>query len=546
MELMLGFVVAMSVTMVLIPPLMRLAGRVGVLDQPGARRIHVNPTPRVGGIAMAAGVLLALALWGHFDRAMQAYFAGLSVLAVFGVWDDRAELGAGAKFLGQAIAVLLAMLWGGVRVVAITGAERLPLPEWVSAPLSFLFLIGATNAVNLADGLDGLAGGMSLLCLAALALLALTVGNPFVGMVALVIAGATLGFLRYNTHPARVFMGDCGSQILGYSAAVLSVSLTQDPQAPLSAALPLLLLGVPVIDTLVVMTQRMLAGASPFRADRNHVHHRLLALGFDHHEAVMVLYGLQGCLFVAAWFMRYQSDLVILLLFLVFGTAMIGTLSLAAARGWRWRRPQSGELPPSALSRQLAWLRQPQRLPRWSAIATAAAVLGYAAVVLLRLPASSELRPLLAAVAAVLGLNLALRWRSDAPNWIDRGGLYLGAVLGVYIEVHSVRIDFSLHEIKAVLVGVLALAVAARMWAARDRQFRINPLDLLVIFAALAVPNLPGSVATPQGMGSSIAKLVLLLYGLESLAAGAGARWRWFSLASLLFLLLCLAGSMPS
>src|ERR1700756_2878616 len=141
MDLMLGFVVAMSVTMVLIPPLMRLAGRVGVLDQPGARRVHLTPTPRVGGIAMAAGVLLALALWGHFDRTMQAYFAGLFVLAVFGVWDDRAELGAGVKFLGQAVAVLLAMLWGGVRVVAFTGAERLPLPGWISAPLSFLFLI---------------------------------------------------------------------------------------------------------------------------------------------------------------------------------------------------------------------------------------------------------------------------------------------------------------------------------------------------------------------------------------------------------------------
>ncbi|MBV8063303.1 MAG: hypothetical protein JOY51_06880, partial [Nevskia sp.] len=113
MELMLGFVVAMSVTMVLIPPLMRVAGRAGVLDRPGARRVHLNPTPRVGGIAMAAGVLLALALWGHFDRTMQAYFAGLFVLAAFGVWDDRAELGAGAKFLGQALAVLLVMLWGG-------------------------------------------------------------------------------------------------------------------------------------------------------------------------------------------------------------------------------------------------------------------------------------------------------------------------------------------------------------------------------------------------------------------------------------------------
>ena len=543
MELMLGFVVAMSVTMVLIPPLMRMAGRARILDQPGLRRVHSSPTPRVGGIAMAAGVLLSLSLWGHFDRTMQAYFAGLFVLLVFGVWDDRSELGAGIKFLGQAAAVLLVMVWGGVRIASVTASDRLPLPDWISVPLSFLFLIGATNAVNLADGLDGLAGGMALLCLGALALLALTVGNPFVGSVALVITGATLGFLRFNTHPARVFMGDSGSQILGFSAAVLSVCLTQDPLAPLSSALPLLLLGVPVIDTLMVMTQRLLTGHSPFRADSNHIHHRLLALGFDHHEAVMMIYLLQACLFVAAWFMRYQPDLNIVLVFLGFGAAVIGALRLGAARGWRWRRPVSGALPASRLSHQLGWLREPQRLPRWSAAASAAAVLGYAVVVLVRLPASGELRPLLGACAAVLGLNLGLRWRRDTPNWIDRACLYLGAVLAVYIDGHSMREDLPLHDAKLVLVCVLSLALGARLWVARDRQFRINPLDLLVVFTAVTVPNLPGSIASPQALGSTAAKLILLLYALESLSFGSGPRWRWLSGGALVFFLACLAGS---
>ncbi len=546
MDLLLGFIVAMSVTMVLIPPLMRVAGWAQVIDRPESRKVHTVPIPRVGGIAMAVGVLLALALWGHFDRSLQAYCCGILVLLGFGVWDDRVTLGWGAKFLGQASAVLIAMVWGGIRIASITASDRLPLPDWIAAPLTFFFLVGATNAINLADGLDGLAGGMALLCLGALALLALTFNNPFVGTVALVIAGAILGFLRFNTHPARVFMGDCGSQILGYSVAVLSVSLTQDPLTPVASALPLLLLGVPVMDTLMVMSERLFAGRSPFKADRTHIHHKLLALGFDHHEAVMVIYLLQGCLFVAAWFMRYDPDLTIVLAFAGFAAVLVVLLRLAAGRGWHWRTSAAGAAQSSSLQNHIEWLRAEQRLPRWSGYATGAAILGYCAIVLLRQPATANLYPLLLLSAAAVALNLAIRWRHAEANWIDKGALYLSAVLATYIDGRGVPATQPLHYLELVLFSILAVALVLRVWWSRDRQFSINPLDLLVIFTAVTVPNLPGSIASPQALGATVAKLVLLLYGLESLSVTGSGHWRWFSVAALLFLLGLAASSLAA
>ena len=250
---MLGFLLAMSVTMALIPPLMKAAIRWNFIDTPNHRKVHSTPVPRIGGIAMAVAVLLALALSGNYSQPMPAYLAGVVVLLIFGVCDDRFTLSAAPKFAGQCIAVAIVMFWGDVGITTITLSERITLAPWFGMPLTFFFLIGVTNAINLADGLDGLAGGTTLLSLSSLALLALTSGSPFVGIVAIVIIGAILGFLRYNTHPASVFMGDGGSQILGFSAAVLALVLTQDHETPLSSALPLLLLGIPLIDTLMVI-----------------------------------------------------------------------------------------------------------------------------------------------------------------------------------------------------------------------------------------------------------------------------------------------------
>jgi UDP-GlcNAc:undecaprenyl-phosphate/decaprenyl-phosphate GlcNAc-1-phosphate transferase len=541
MDLMLGFLLAMSVTMALIPPLMQAAERWHFLDAPGARKVHTTPVPRVGGIAMAAGTLLTLLISGQFAQPMPAYLAGVLVLLMFGVWDDRVTLSAGPKLLGQVIAVLLIMVWGDVTIATTTLSERLALPEWISWPLTFVFLIGVTNAINLADGLDGLAGGTTLLSLSALALLAFTAGTPFVGVVAIVTVGAILGFLRYNTHPARVFMGDGGSQILGFSAAVLAVVLTQDELTPLSSALPLLLLGIPIIDTLMVMTQRMLEGRSPLQADRNHIHHRLLALGFDHHEAVMGIYLLQASLFVTAWYLRYESDLTIIALFAGLSLLAIGSLQLAGTSGWRLRPlNRGGEIGPSRVGQLVAWLRAPNRLPLWSLAVIASGVTLYLGAVGFENPDPTVDVQIMAAVVALGMLALmGMRWRQAEAGWALKGAAFLALVMAVYFDRQTTTFLERTTALQITLFAALVIAIVIRFRVASDRRFRVTPLDILVIFIAVAVPNLPGSVISSATAGESIATLVVLMYGVETLFSAAAHWWRLPSLAALLYLAAC-------
>ena len=307
MDLLLAFILAMALTMALIPLLMRRAGAMHVLDAPAERKVHERPMPRVGGIAMAVGVAVPLLLWLRLRPAHRGLrWSSALIVLLFGVWDDRATLSPGIKFLGQLIAVRIVVLVGGVEIHSLTFAARVELPAIVAAPLTVLFLLGVTNAINLSDGLDGLAGGTTFLCCAAIALLGFGTDLAFVSTVAVVVMGSLLGFLRYNSFPARVFMGDGGSQFLGFTVGVLAVLLTQNEALPFSAALPLLLLGLPILDTLTVIAIRLRERRSPFSADKNHLHHRLLGLGFEHFEAVGVIYLLQGALFLLAWQLRFQ------------------------------------------------------------------------------------------------------------------------------------------------------------------------------------------------------------------------------------------------
>jgi UDP-GlcNAc:undecaprenyl-phosphate GlcNAc-1-phosphate transferase len=531
MQYVAGFMIALTVTIALMPLLMRAGLRLRVLDVPGGRRIHTTPIPRVGGVAMAVGIALALALFGIGGRPLQALLLGGATLVAFGVWDDRAELPASLKLLGQLIAALVAVIWGGISISTVTLTERQVLPGWLALPLTMVFLVGATNAVNLSDGLDGLAGGMALLCLCALAVIAASVHQPFVVGSSLVVVGAILGFLRFNTHPARVFMGDAGSQLLGFTIAYLSVLLTQDTDTPLSSALPLLLLGVPLVDTATVMIERIAAGRSPFSADRNHLHHRLLALGFDHAEAVAASYGVQALFFLAAWFMRFDSDLDVCSAFLVGAITLVGTIRLAQYRGWR-RRPLG------IVRKGLTWLRAHERLPRWSQALIALALAGYVLVVAIsgRAPGNDTRWLGIAAFVLLLG---GLIWRQGrgAISGVEKTALYVTAALAVYLDVPT-RFAAPALYLEIVLLLVLITSIVVWVRLCYGQRFQLTPLDLLVVIVALAVPNLPGSVGNPQGLGAAVLKLVALFYGIETLSTVVTpqARRPWLSGAGIAFL----------
>jgi UDP-GlcNAc:undecaprenyl-phosphate GlcNAc-1-phosphate transferase len=547
MNLLIAFIVAMGITMALIPPLMRAAGALHVLDAPGGRKQHAGPIPRVGGIAMAAGAFVPLLIWMPFDARTLACLAAAGLVLAFGIWDDRATLSPTAKFIGQLLAVFVVVFGADVRIGTLSLADRVALPEFLSIPLTVFFLLGATNAINLSDGLDGLAGGTTLLCLAMIAALALPSGLDPVMTLAIVVCGSILGFLRYNTYPARVFMGDGGSQFLGFTVAVLAVQLTQNVAAPLSAALPLLLLGLPIVDTLMVMSQRLREGRSPFAADNKHIHHKLLGLGFDHHEAVVVIYAIQSTFFLAAWFMRYESDGAIVAVFAALAFSLLGALIGAGRLGWRWRQgaavPAATGMPvqASTLRRAVGWLAQPAHLPRWALRCAGACAIAYlAAVGVLADVPTRDVAWLAAAIAlllatALLAGRLAREPGTGPVEWMSRVALYVAATLGVYLDHVDASKPAALQIVKFSVLPLLALCLVMRVRLSGDRRFRFTPLDALLIFVAISVPNLPGLAGASSNLGLSVAKLVVLVYAIELFVDQSSRAARALSAGAVLF-----------
>lgn len=517
MPLFLQFIFALLLAAACIPPLARWATRLGLTDSPGPRKVHATPIPRIGGVAMAIGIFVPVLLTQPLQGFLVGFVAGAATLIAFGVWDDRSTLDYRAKFIGQIAAVVLCMWLGDVRIDSIILDQRLQLPEWVATALTFLFLVGVTNAVNLSDGLDGLAGGMSLLCLCAIALFAAMSGNGLVVALALIECGAILGFLRFNTHPAQIFMGDSGSQLLGFSIGVLAILATQGDGSSLSAGLPLLLLGIPIIDTLAVMWHRIRAGRSPFSSDRNHLHHKLLGLNFAHAEAVAVVYLLQVALFLVAYFLRYESDLVILGVFLAFAVATFFGLQWAGTTPWRVHSGRALPLisavisrlrsaPPALLTDAALWVMG------IGTVVYAAGAISVARTI------SMDLGILCVGLLAVLILS-ATRRAGDVL-WLERVVAYVAVVLLVYLDETSPTASESWHALSWVLVALIGVAAVMRLTFAKARGFEITALDILVVFIAVIVPLLPGPVQLPAALTAGIAKTIVLLYAVEFLLGG--------------------------
>jgi UDP-GlcNAc:undecaprenyl-phosphate GlcNAc-1-phosphate transferase len=355
-----------------------------------------------------------------------------------------------------------------------------------------------------------------------------------------------LGFLRFNTWPARIFMGDGGSQFLGFTLAVLAVLLAQREGQAFSTAVPLMFLGLPVVDTLMVMSRRIREGRSPFSADRNHLHHKLLGLGFDHHEAVVVIYSVQAAFFLSGWFLRYESDLLILATFCAMAMGIVGLLILAGRSGWQWRRripvSAAGAPNPSALRRAVLWVRRPENLPRWALrISVAATLLYVLGIAVLESAAPADVAWLAVGLAAGLAsLQVLMLGGGRSFAWGGRALLYTAAALAVYLDHVSRDVAPGLATIKFLALPLLALAVLVRMRLSRERRFELTSLDVLLIIIALTVPNLPGLVAGPSNLGFSILKLVVLVYAVE-LCTDQSERGR-FVLAAGLAACTCVVG----
>lgn len=305
-----AFLFALALTAALTPLVRQTAIRFGALDDAtSARKIHGRPVPRLGGVAIAASFYLTLLAYLLYDAASRdvvvsvgplavGLTAGGLAIALLGVYDDLFGSGAAKKFTVQSAVGLLVYLLG-FRIDQITNPFGPPLAlDWLGLPFTMLWVVGVINAMNLIDGLDGLAAGVGLIAVATNFLLAFDRGDFLTMLVTAVLGGAILGFLFYNFHPASIFMGDTGSMFIGFVLATVAIQTSQKASTTVTILAPIVMLGLPIFDTLLAITRRAAGGLPLFQADREHIHHRLLNLGLSQRQVALVLYAV--CIFLAA------------------------------------------------------------------------------------------------------------------------------------------------------------------------------------------------------------------------------------------------------
>ncbi|HAZ61962.1 MAG TPA: hypothetical protein DCY89_10365 [Gammaproteobacteria bacterium] len=528
----LVLVVSIAISMLIIPVMWRVAPIVGLIDRPDPRKVHRAPVPRVGGWGIVAGALLPTALLLGFSPLIASFIAGGLVLFAFGVYDDCREAGHYQKFVGQAIAAGLVVYWGGLHVSDLPLLGREVMPDWLGQVFTIIALIGVMNATNHADGLDGLAGGETLLSLVVVGLLLHQAGFDPGVVVASALAGGILGFLRFNSHPAQVFMGDSGSQFLGFTVGVLVVLLTQRVSTAISPAAPLLLIGLPVVDILAVLYLRAASGQSWFKATRNHIHHRLMDLGFVHAEVVVIIYGLQALLVTSGFLLRYESDLLILGLYLAIWVLLFGGLTWAERSGWRAHR-QAGESSLEGAVHGLVQHPLTQRLPR------SLVSLGVPVFLVLGAGSVSAVPDDFGAVSALLAVLLAaeLCFGRQVNTIIVRAGVYGASVFAVYLTEHAPAPWWAEWRwLDNTLFALLALGIWSAVRYGREARFQTNPTDYLVVLGVVGLALFGGSTLADPLMAMVVVKSIVLLYASELQLARNPPRFNLLSLAAVVAL----------
>ena len=316
-----AFIVSFAFTFATTPLVRRFAFKIGAIDIPkDNRRMHKKPTPRIGGLAIIFGFTVATLCFAQPSRQLYGTLAGAAIIAVMGVIDDCKNLPAKLKFVIQIIAALVVVFAGDIKIDVFTNPNFLSdnpywvLPEWLSVSLTVIWFVFITNAVNFIDGLDGLAAGVSAIMSISLVFISIRVGEYSIAILGIALMGSCFGFLPFNFNPAKIFMGDTGSTFLGFMLATLSIQGVFKSYAVISFAVPLLILGLPLFDALFAMIRRILRGQSPMTADRGHLHHRLVDMGFSQKQTVFILYAISGVLGITAVLLAESGVLRALLL----------------------------------------------------------------------------------------------------------------------------------------------------------------------------------------------------------------------------------------
>lgn len=337
MDLGIAFIIALLSTFLLTFPVKKFAVKVGAVDLPNHRKIHKKVTPRLGGLAIFIGTFLGMLYLQPQDEFLFEIICGAIVIIITGALDDRFTLRPIAKLTGQLIATSF-LISGGLII------ERITLPfigqvelGFLSVLVTVLWVVGITNAINLIDGLDGLATGVTSIALISLFIMAVIDSRLLVAYFCIVLIGANLGFLYHNFYPAKIYMGDTGSNFLGYMIAVISILGLFKNIALFSFIIPIIVLAVPIFDTLFAILRRILSRQNIMMPDNKHIHYQLLASGYSHRKTVLILYGISAIFGVLAVIFNEATIttnlfVVLILLFLLHVLAEIAGLVFGGKR----------------------------------------------------------------------------------------------------------------------------------------------------------------------------------------------------------------------
>jgi UDP-GlcNAc:undecaprenyl-phosphate GlcNAc-1-phosphate transferase len=290
-EVLYGAVIAFVIVVLLTPAVGGMARLLGAVDRPDARRLNRRPIPRLGGLAIFLGILVPSLAFLDLSGETRGVLLGATVATVVGAVDDFRGLSPPAKLLGQVVAASIPPLFGvWVDHFTFPLLGVVDLPVWIGVTLSVLWIVAIMNMVNFLDGLDGLAAGVCAIAGVTFAILALSLGKPDPAILSAIVAGACLGFLRHNFFPARIFMGDSGAMCLGFILAAISIQGLLKTASTVVLLLPLLVLAVPILDTSFVVVRRLKHNRPIYAADRSHLHHRFLNIGFSQRRAAVTMW----------------------------------------------------------------------------------------------------------------------------------------------------------------------------------------------------------------------------------------------------------------
>lgn len=333
LKLALACVIAFLISLFGTPLVRKLAFAVGAVDVPNERKVHKGAMPRLGGLAMFAAFLVGVLIFGDFSRPVLGLIIGGALIVAIGIVDDIRGVTPKQKLLVQLIAAIVFVYCGGyVKYITNPIAGNVIFLDYWGIPLTLLWLVGISNAINLIDGLDGLAGGVSAISAFTMAVVSFTTGYLTPSALALILVFAIMGFLKHNFSPASIFMGDSGSLFLGFTLGAMAIMGFSKGATIISLVIPILILGVPIFDTFFAIVRRKRDNKPIFQADKGHLHHRLLAMGLSHKQTVVIIYAItlfMGVCAIALTMLTSAQAVLILIIvsvILIFGANRLGVL----------------------------------------------------------------------------------------------------------------------------------------------------------------------------------------------------------------------------